>query len=62
MLAVNGIEPSIENIRSGTYPFTVDVFMVTAGEPKPSTRKLMDWMLSAPGQKLIQDTGYVPLK
>jgi phosphate transport system substrate-binding protein len=62
LLAVNGTEPSIENIRNGTYPFTVDVFMVTAGEPKPSTRKLMDWVLSAPGQKLIQDTGYVPLK
>jgi phosphate transport system substrate-binding protein len=62
LLAVNGIEPSIENIRNGTYPFTVDVFMVTAGEPKPSTRKLMDWMRSTPGQKLIQDTGYVPLK
>jgi phosphate transport system substrate-binding protein len=61
LLAVNGIEPSIESIRNGTYPFTVDVFMVTAGEPKPSTRKLMDWMLSPTGQKLIQDTGYVPL-
>jgi phosphate transport system substrate-binding protein len=59
MLAVDGVEPSIENIRNGTYPFTVDVFMVTAGEPKPSTRKLMDWMLSPIGQKLIQDTGYV---
>jgi phosphate transport system substrate-binding protein len=62
LLAVNGIEPTLENIRTGAYPFIVDVFMVTAGEPKPSTRKLMDWMLSAPGQKLIKDTGYVPLK
>jgi phosphate transport system substrate-binding protein len=62
LLAVNGIEPSVENIRNGVYPFTVDVFMVTAGEPKSSTRKLMDWMLGAVGQKLIQDTGYVPLK
>jgi phosphate transport system substrate-binding protein len=62
LLAVGGIEPSLENIRNGTYPFTVDVFMVTAGKPKPSTRQLMDWVLSAPGQRLIQDTGYVPLK
>ncbi len=62
LLAVDGIAPTADNIRNGTYPFTVDVFMVTAGEPKASTRKFMDWMLSAPGQKLIQDTGYVPLK
>jgi phosphate transport system substrate-binding protein len=62
LLAVDGIAPTAENIRNGTYPFTVDVFMVTAGEPKPATRKLMDWMLSKPGQKLIEDTGYVPLR
>lgn len=62
LLAVDGIAPTAENIRNGTYPFTVDVFMATAGEPKPSTRKLMDWMLSKPGQKLIEDTGYVPLR
>jgi ABC-type phosphate transport system substrate-binding protein len=35
---------------------------VTAGEPKPTVRKLMEWMLGAQGQKLIQDTGYVPLQ
>lgn len=62
LLAVDGIAPTAENIRNGTYPFTVDVFMVTAGELKPATRKLMDWMLSKPGQKLIEDTGYVPLR
>jgi phosphate transport system substrate-binding protein len=62
LLSVDGVEPSAENIRNGTYPFTVDVFMVTTGEPKPSVRKLMDWMLSKQGQKLIEDTGYVPLR
>ncbi len=62
LLYVDGVEPSAENIRKGTYPFTVDVYMVTAGEPASSTRKLMDWMLSTQGQKLIEDTGYVPLR
>lgn len=62
LLSVDGIAPTVENIRSGTYPFTVDVFMVTAGEPTPAARKFMDWVLSPLGQKLIQDTGYVPLK
>jgi phosphate transport system substrate-binding protein len=62
LLAIDGVEPSAENIRTGRYPFTVDVYMVTADEPKPATRKLMDWMLSPAGQKLVQDTGYIPLK
>lgn len=62
LLSVDGVEPSAENIRNGTYPFTVDVFIVTTGEPTPSVRKLMDWMLSKQGQKMIEDTGYVPLR
>ena len=31
LLAVDGITPSEENVRNGTYPFTVDVYAVTAG-------------------------------
>lgn len=62
LLSVNGVAPTNENILSGTYPLTVDLYMVTAGEPTPSARKLMDWMLSKQGQKMIEDTGYVPLR
>ena len=59
LLAVNGIVPNEENIRNGTYPFTVDMFAVTAGSPNPHVRELIDWMLSPQGQELIEKTGYV---
>ncbi len=29
LLAVNDISPTIENIRNGSYPYIVDVYMVT---------------------------------
>lgn len=29
LLAINGVAPTVENIRNGTYPYTVDVYMVT---------------------------------
>jgi phosphate transport system substrate-binding protein len=62
LLSINGVAPTNENVLNGTYPLTVELYMVTAGEPKPEVRKLMDWMLSKQGQQLIADTGYVPLR
>ncbi|MDJ40459.1 PstS family phosphate ABC transporter substrate-binding protein [Salmonella enterica] len=60
-LAVNGIAPTVDNIRNGTYPYTVDVYMVTREHPTAETQKLVDWFLSPQGQRLVQDVGYVPL-
>ena len=59
LLAVNGVEPTPENIRSGVYPLTVDVYAITAGSENANTEKLINWILSEQGQKLIELYGYV---
>jgi phosphate transport system substrate-binding protein len=59
LLAINGIEPSVENIRNGSYPFTVDVYAVTAGSSNENTPKLIQWILSEQGQDFITQCGYV---
>lgn len=61
LLAINGIAPTVENIHNGTYPYTVDVYMVTREHPSAETQKLVDWFISPQGQRLVQDVGYVPL-
>ena len=59
LLGINGIDPSIENIRNGTYPFTIDVYAVTVGQISENTEKLLDWILSDQGQRFIETCGYV---
>ena len=59
LLAVGGIEPTVENIRNGTYPFTIDVYAVTAGSTNGNTEKLIQWILSEQGQGFIEQCGYV---
>ena len=61
LLEVDGISPSEENIRNGTYPFTVDVYAVTRGDSglNPNIQELINWMLSPQGQELVEKTGYV---
>jgi len=61
LLSIDGVAPSVENIRNGSYPFTVDVHAVTAGTTNPNVPKLLDWVRSAEGQALIEQVGYVGL-
>ena len=62
LLSVDGVAPTVENIRSGSYPLVTTVYMVTNGPRSANVRKIVDYMLSPEGQKLVEDTGYVPVK
>jgi phosphate transport system substrate-binding protein len=61
LLAVDGVGPTPENIRDGSYPLTVDVHAVTAGTANANAKRLVDWVVSDEGQALIEQVGYVGL-
>lgn len=60
-LSVDGVAPTRENIRSGAYPYTVELFAATAGTDNPHVPELIAWFLGPQGQRLIDQTGYVSL-
>lgn len=62
LLSVDGVAPTPENITNGTYPFTVDVYAVTAGSTNKNIQPLLEWILSEQGQNFIEQCGYVKLK
>jgi phosphate transport system substrate-binding protein len=55
------VEPTIATTLDKSYPIARPMFMYTAGDPAPHVKKYLDWILSDPGQKIVADTGYVPL-
>ena len=62
MIAIDGVAPTVENIKNGTYPVVAPVYAVTwAGNDNPNVKKLLDWILSEEGQYIIEETGYVGL-
>ncbi|EDT2963576.1 PstS family phosphate ABC transporter substrate-binding protein [Salmonella enterica subsp. enterica] len=61
LLAINGVVPTVENIRNGTYPYIVEAYMVTREKHSPEAQKFVDWFLSPQGQSFVEDVGYVPL-
>ncbi|MBE6995514.1 MAG: hypothetical protein E7429_02105 [Ruminococcaceae bacterium] len=70
LLALNGVEPTRETIRDGSYPIASEFYAVTVSDiggpaPQESNPKLaafLDWILSAQGQEIIEKTGYVALQ
>lgn len=53
--------PNIETTLNGNYPISRPLFMYSLGKPSPQLKKYLDWILSDAGQKIVEDTGYVPL-
>ncbi|WPK10585.1 substrate-binding domain-containing protein [Lysinibacillus louembei] len=61
LLAIEGIEPTKNNICNNTYPITSEFYAITAGAPNDNTEKLIEWILSPQGQGLVEKVGYVPV-
>ncbi len=61
-LKINGIEPSVENIKSGKYPLSRSLYMYTNGKPEGIIKEFIDFILSEEGQKLVKKAGFIPVK
>ncbi len=55
------VAPSIASTLDKTYPIARPMFMYTPGEPGLHIKKYIEWVMSEPGQKIVEATGYVPL-
>jgi phosphate transport system substrate-binding protein len=56
------VEPSMANVLDGTYPVSRQLYWYTAGPPTGSVKALLDWVLSAEGQKIVSEKGFYPLR
>ena len=63
LLSVNGVAPTAENIRNGSYPIIAPVYAVTYKDnPNENVDLLIDWILLDEGQYIIEETGYVGIR
>lgn len=62
-LAIDGVSPTPENLRSGAYPFTTHYFaVIRGGEEDMPAGQFQQWLLSDEGQACVAQAGYVPLR
>ena len=58
---VDGKTASVETVLDGSYPLSRPLNMITDGQPSGVFKAYIDWILSADGQKIVADQGFVPL-
>lgn len=61
VIALDGVQPSIETIKSGAYPLARKLFFITLGEPSPGANAFIDYLLSPEGQQIAVDNGFIPI-
>lgn len=61
-LKVEGIVPTNKAVLDGSYKLARPLYFYTNGSPKGLVKEFIDFVLSSSGQKLVGETGYVPLK
>ena len=60
MLSIDGVAPTAENIKNGSYPIVTPIYAVTYEEnTNENVDRLLQWILSKEGQHIIEATGYV---
>lgn len=62
MLAINGVKPTIETIKDGSYPIYTNGYIVFRKDEKEDSnvKKWVNAVLSERGSKIIEEAGYVP--
>jgi len=60
-IAVEGIEPAHETVTSNDYPLARYLYLILTREPKGIEKDFIDFVLSAAGQEIVREVGYVPL-
>jgi phosphate transport system substrate-binding protein len=61
VISLDGIQPTIENIKKGTYPLARRLYFDTLGDPKPGALAFLNYMQSPEGQKIATENGFIPI-
>ncbi len=56
------LAPTLENVKSGKYPLSRDLYFYLKGKPSGDAKAFIDFCLSAEGQAVVTRVGYFPVK
>ncbi len=56
---IDGVEASVENVKNGTYKVSRPFNVATMGEVSEVAQDFMNFIMSAEGQAVVEDAGYI---
>ena len=61
-VALDGVVPTLENVKKGKYKIARGLYSNTKGEPSGLVKKFIEYLFSPEGQQLAADKGFIPVK
>ncbi len=58
---MDGINPSHRNAQNDTYPNARYLHFYTSRLPRGAVKDFIEWVLSPDGQRIIEQSGFIPL-
>jgi phosphate transport system substrate-binding protein len=55
------VAPTLDNVKSKTYPVSRELYVITNGQPAGLAGDFIKYILSPEGQKIVADEGYVTI-
>lgn len=55
------VSPTVAAVHDKTYPLARSLLVYTLGEPQGAVQAYLGWILSDAGQRVVEDSGYVPV-
>lgn len=60
--ALDGVQPSVQTVRDGSYPITRPLGIVTAPDPNDTVSSFLEWATSKTAEGIIEDNGYAAVR
>lgn len=61
-VALDGVRPTLDTVRQGTYKVARGLYSNTKGSPTGLTKKFIEYLLSPEGQQLAVQKGFIAVK
>ncbi len=61
-VALEGVLPTIGNVKSGAHKISRGLYSNTKGKPQGLTGKFIDYLFTGEGQKIVTDHGFIAVK
>ena len=60
-VTIDGVTPSIDTVKDGSYKLQRPFLFLTNGEPEGQVKEFIDWCLGPEGQEIVKDEKIVPV-
>jgi len=60
--SVQAVLPSAATVSDRSYPISRELYFFLNGEPTGETKEFIDWALSSAGEKVVVESGFVPVR